>query len=110
MVDKAVRLNSEHQLQLPSPASVGLTKQRIQTVDLSATDICTVYDEEKVYEEPRDHEYAYQRDNEIVAQELPSSLNGVLESRIRLPYHPKLFTTGSAPLFDVFASLPRLPS
>ncbi|RHY76763.1 hypothetical protein DYB38_014159 [Aphanomyces astaci] len=31
MVGKAVRLNSEHQLQLPSPASVGLTKQRIQT-------------------------------------------------------------------------------
>ncbi|RHZ00872.1 hypothetical protein DYB31_014289 [Aphanomyces astaci] len=31
MVGKAVRLNSEHQLQLPSPASVGLTKKRIQT-------------------------------------------------------------------------------
>ncbi|RLO00668.1 hypothetical protein DYB28_010391 [Aphanomyces astaci] len=29
-------------------------------VDLSAGDICTVYDGEKVYEEPTDHEYACQ--------------------------------------------------
>ncbi|ETV80775.1 hypothetical protein H257_06258 [Aphanomyces astaci] len=39
---------------------LGAGRGLFANVDLSAGDICTVYDGEKVYEEPTDHEYACQ--------------------------------------------------
>ncbi|ETV74261.1 hypothetical protein H257_11195 [Aphanomyces astaci] len=38
----------------------GAARGLFANVDLSASDICTVYDGENVYEEPTDHEYACQ--------------------------------------------------